>query len=352
MREAVANTTSVAARSASMVLILALLIGAVAFLELRTAHTLVGFAADVRQGGGYLAVAAPADGPVSAAACEAVREHSGVVASGALLRTELTSFTAAPTVLVPRATVTVGLLDVWAPGWGMPAPDGRPFFVVGEVLASELGLAAGSYVRPNAEDTALVAAVIDPRRRNPQSGRWAFEVAPAIGDADQCWVEFEPASFSAGLGALPALLSGGAEPPFVRPFRRPDEFARDPAAEFHARPQRMGWIVVAFLSAGVIWIMTWFRRSELSLYVALGTDRGAIAVLLAMESGILLSGAVLLGTTYAFAVDAALHHEAGWSASVLALRASVSTGLLAGALAPAAALLIVRGSIANLLKER
>ncbi|MCK9517878.1 MAG: hypothetical protein M0R74_02445 [Dehalococcoidia bacterium] len=126
----------------------------------------------------------------------------------------------------------------------------------------------------------------------------------------------------------------------------------DPAAEFAARPQGRGWIGAGAALGAVGWLMTWFRRSELGLYLALGTSRGAVLFLLAAECWMLVGAASLIGFTYALAVDAALGHEPGLAAALLGARTSTLAALVTMVLFPLGSLLLVRGSIADLLKDR
>ena len=353
LAEALANVASAGVRTASIIVITASVFGAVAFLELRTANDLLGFVKEFERSGGYVVIVVPAEGStVEASKCEALNGRSFVVSAGSLRSTELVSFASAPGVLFQRATVSSSILGVWAPDTYVPPGDGAPALVVGSALAEELGVRAGSYLQPEGDAPARIIAVIDTEQRNPQSSRWALDVAPPVGAVEACWVEMKRDAYDAGLAALPAMFADGEEAPIIRPFRRQDEFTRDPAAEFRARPQRLGWLAASGLVIATLWLTTWFRRSELGLYLALGTDRSTLAMMLAVEATVVVAAAYLLGVTYAFAVDVALNHEPIYSTSLLAVRTSLSAALLALALAPLGAFLFVRGTIAELLKDR
>jgi hypothetical protein len=138
----------------------------------------------------------------------------------------------------------------------------------------------------------------------------------------------------------------------ARPYIRRDEFTRDPAAEWAARPQRNGWPLTGGLMAGLFALTAWFRRSELGLYLAIGTPRMSLMLMLAVEVMLLVSLAFLLSVAHAFAIAEALHQSPGLSEVFVVLRTAGSAGLLALAIAPVLAVLVVRGSIAELLKER
>ena len=336
-----------------MVVIAGAVFGTVAFLELRTSRDLLGFVEGFERSGGYVAVVVPAEGStVDASVCEGLNELDFVVSAGALMATELTSFTAAPGLLFQRAPISQGILEVWAPGRRIRAGDGRPALVAGAALADELGLRPGSFLQPVGGAPTEIVAVVDTQKRNPQASRWALEIVPPVGSVEACWVELSRDAYEAGIGTLPAFFAGGDEPPIVRRYRRRDEFTRDPLAEFRARPQRLGWVAAAGPVVGTFWLMTWFRRSELGLYLALGTGRATVATMLAVEAMVILTLAYVLGVAYGFALDAALHHEPGFATALLAVRTSISAALLAAALAPLGALLFVRGTIADLLKDR
>jgi hypothetical protein len=165
-------------------------------------------------------------------------------------------------------------------------------------------------------------------------------------------VEFEPGAYEAGLGSLPSLMTSGDEEATARPYFRRDEFTRDPAADFGSRPQRNGWPLASGLLAGLIALATWFRRAELGLYLAVGTGRPALLFMLAIETLLVLVVGLLLALIYAFAIDEALHHSPGSSELVIMFRTTASAALLAMVVAPLAAVAVVRGNIADLLKER
>ncbi len=299
-----------------------------------------------------MALGLPATGAGdSAARCEALNGQPGVVAAGGVFSPELATFETAPGVLFQRAAITEGALQVWAPGLHQEGVAGRAM-VVGLALAEEMGLRVGSFAIPEGEAPALVTAVADVERRNPQVARWALELSPPAGGIEQCWVEFEPGAYEGGLAALPATFTSGDETAAARPYIRSDEFTRDPAAEWAARPQRNGWPLAAALVAGLFALTAWFRRSELGLYLAVGTPRSSLMAMLAVEALLVVGLGLALAVAYALAIDEALRHSPGLEDVRIVLRTVGSAALLALAVAPVAAVLVVRGSIAELLKDR
>ena len=182
--------------------------------------------------------------------------------------------------------------------------------------------------------------------------RWALDVAAPFGPADECWVEFERNSYTAGTARLAAWFATGSQEPVVRPYFRRDEFTRDPAADFAGRAGRYGWLAAGGLIAAVIALSAWFRRSELGLYLALGTPRPRLWMLLALETLLVVSAATALALLWAFAHQRSLHDPLPWDHVRVALRSGLSAALLGILLAPLLAILVARGNIAAMLKER
>lgn len=352
MREAWLNVTSSRWRTAGAVLALGAILGSLAALELRDANELRNFQANFVRSGGYVALGLPAaGGSAGAARCEAMNGQPGVVAAGSVTRPTPTTFETAPGILYQRAAVTWGVLRVWDPANRAAANDFRQM-MIGRVMAGETGLRPGSFVTPRGEGPILVTAIVDTTRRNPTAARWALDPVPPTGSADECWVEFVPGAFEAGLASLPAQLTTGDKEAVARPYIRRDEFTRDPAAEFAARPQRNGWPVAGSLMAGLFALMAWFRRSELGLYLAIGTPRPLLMAMLAVEALLVVALATVVAVAYAVAIDEALHHTPRWSGTWIVVRTVGSAALLTLTAAPLMAVLVVRGSIANLLKDR
>jgi hypothetical protein len=351
LREAVLNVYSDWLRSLAVVAIAAAAIGALAFLELRQANELVAFQDDFTAAGGHVSVVSSQGGGVSAARCEALREWPGVIAAGSTRSTGTVDFATAPGTLFQSAALSEGLLAVWSPALaGTGAVAGG--YIVGPALAEELGLQTGSYTALSGEPPVRIDAVLDVARRNPVAARWLLDIVPPAGAAESCWVEFTRAGQPGGDAALAAWFAQGDGEPIVRRYLQAGEFARDPLAEFRSRPQRFGWIAVGGLIAAVFLLLTWFRRAELALYLALGVTRSQLRALLALEAAMILVAAGMLGLGYAFAVHAALERPLPLEHVQLGLSAGLSAMLLGLALAPWLGAAAVRGNIASLLKDR
>ena len=349
LREGLGNLGSNAFRSLALSAIAAAALGGLAFMELRQAGELTQFARDYQSGGAYVAIASVPGGGLSGARCQALNGVDGVRAAGAMRGTGTVTFVSAPGVLFQSADVTPGLLGVWAPG--VPGPSGAGI-LAGSALATELGIRAGLVARVDANGPTHFSAVYDFSRRNPQAARWALSPVPAAGAFDECWVEFSPGSYQGGKEMLAARFAEGSADPVVRPYRRSDEFTRNPAAEWASRPQQRGWIAVPIVLFGLGLVSAWFRRSESALYLAMGTRRAQLAVMASAEQWPLIGVGWALGFTVAFTLQAFITQQPTADSVRAALTTSVSGALLSLALLPWASALVARGSIANMLKDR
>lgn len=347
--EGIANLGASAFRSALLLVVSAAAFGGLAYLELRQGMELTVFARDFREGGAYVAIASVPGGSVSGTRCESLNGTPGVVAAGAWRSTGQATFRTAPGVLFQAADVTPEILRVWDPG--QPLGTG-PGLVVGPAMAGELGLRAGLIAGFEGHEPVIVSGVGDFSKRNPQAARWALSPVSPAGSFQECWVEFEPGAFEAGREALAARFAAGSEEPAVRPYRRSDEFTRDPAAEWASRPQRWGWIAVAGALFGFGLVAAWFRRAEAALYLAMGTRRAQLAIMGAAESWPLIAAAWCFGFSYAVAAQSLRSADPTVEILRHAAVTSGSAALLALAVMPWAVALVARGSIASLLKDR
>jgi len=349
IREGLGNLGSNGFRSLALAAIAAAALGGLAFMELRQAGELTQFARDYQAGGAYVAIASVPGGGLSGARCQSLNGVPGVHAAGAMRGTGTVTFPSAPGVLFQSADVTPGLLGVWAPG--MPGPSGAGI-LAGSALAAELGIRAGLVARVEAAGPTYFSAVYDFSRRNPQAARWALSPVPAAGGFDECWVEFSPGAYQGGREMLAARFAEGSADPVVRPYRRSDEFTRDPAAEWANRPQRRGWLAVPVVLLALGLVSAWFRRSESALYLAMGTGRIQLAVMATAEQWPVVGVGWVLGFGAAVASQTFITRQPASDAVQAALATSGSAALLALVLLPWASAFVARGSIATLLKDR
>lgn len=323
--------------------------GGLAVLELRQGMELTEFARDYRAGGAYVAIASVPGGGVSGTRCETLNGHPGVVAAGAWRGAGQSTFPTAPGVLFQAADVTPGILRVW--DTGQPLGIG-PGLVIGPAMAEELGLRPDLIASFVSSEPVRVSGVGDFSRRNPQVARWALSPVSSEGRFDECWVEFEPGAYEAGRDALAARFAEGSADPAVRPYRRSDEFTRDPAAEWDDRPQKRGWVAVPVVLFAFGLVAAWFRRAESGLYLAIGTRRAQLAIMAAAETWPLVAAGWSLGFPYAVAAQAVWGEEPTRDVAIHAATISGAAALALLVLLPWASALVTRGSIAALLKDR
>lgn len=349
LEEGLANLRANLFRSLLLLALSAAAFGGLAFMELRQGMELTQFTRDFREGGAYVAIASVPGGELPGARCESLNGEPGVVAAGAWRSTGQATFPTAPGVLFQSADVTAGMFRVWDPRHALGIGEG---LVGGPAMATELGLRPGLIARFDGGAPVYLAAVGDFNRRNPQAARWALSPVSAGGTFNECWVEFEPGAYEAGRDALAARFADGSSDPAVRPYRRGDEFTRDPAAEWSSRPQRWGWVAAPLALFGFAVAAAWFRRAEAGLYLAMGTRRAQLALMGAAEGWPLVAAGWALGFSYAVAAQAAWGIEPVRDIAREAAITSGSAALVTLALVPWASALVARGSIATLLKDR
>jgi hypothetical protein len=286
---------------------------------------------------------------VSGSRCESLNGKPGIEAAGAWRGKGQTTFPTAPGVLFQAADVTPGILRVWDTHQALGIGPG---LVAGPALAGELGLRPGLVATFTPDGPVKVSAVGDFAQRNPQAARWALSPVSPAGTFDECWVEFEPGAYAAGRESLAARFAEGSADPTVRPYRRPDEFTRDPAAEWASRPQKRGWIAVSAVLFGFGLAAAWFRRSEAGLYLAMGARRSQLAIMGAAEQWPMDDAGWSLGFSYAVAAQALWGSDPTRDVATHAAITSGSAALVLLVLVPWASAIVARGSIASLLKDR
>ncbi len=352
LREARLNLASGWLRTLLLGLVVAAATMALAYLELRDADGLARFARDFRLGGGYVAVVSGQGESLDAGRCAALNDRPDIVAAGGVRQLGTVSFAQAPGVLFQSAEYSGRALAVWAPGAASPAPAAGETALVGVALAKEVGVREGSYLVPEGGGPVRVAGTIDAERRNPRLQRWLLSAGAPAGPVEECWVEFERDAYAPGIASIGAWFAAGDREPVVRPYVRRDEFMRDIGAEFRSRPQRWGWLAAGGLVALVFLLVSWFRRADFALYLALGTTRVQLLVLLAIEATLIVVPAAVIGVAGAVLARTWQGDALPYDHLRLAASAAVAGALLALALAPVVSLLAARGNVAAMLKER
>lgn len=325
------------------------MVGALTWSELTTTEGILAFHRGFVSSGGNIVVASN-PGRISAERCEMLVFRPDVVAAGSLSIGDTVETRGAPNTPFQTASISPGTLRVWGVSEKVDMSSG---IALGSAAADELGRSTGMYISIDRNRPQLVT-VIDVERRNPHASRWILLPAPAVGDSDNCWAELEPGAASTGHALLGHIFADSGPELSVRSLIRPGEFGRVPVAELLARPQRNAWIIGGALVTLFLWLTLWLRRSELSLYRALGTSRPALLYLAQVETLIVLLLAGAAGYLWAVSIFSAV---TGLSPApdqyAIAARAAGSTLAVPGIMGPIMAVLIGgQRTLLNQLKER
>jgi len=350
--DAVRNVGGSPVRSLLLGVTTAGLIGALVFTELSTTNDLLAFEHRFIDSGGNVVVAYSDDG-LDTRRCAAMASMSGILETAAVTPGSPVEVAQAPGTLFSTGTITTGALTLFTLEPPASVTDVFDRWVIGSAAATELGLSEGMWLTVSGSEPRRVGAVIDTEARNPQIDRWILTVAPAAGIARQCWVEFTPGA-TTGRNEMVETIFADSSDILVTPWIRLDEFSRDPLTELAARPQTNAWLIAGLLLAGISWIGTWFRRSHIGLYRAVGTGPAALLIIGAVEYAIPILLGGLAGTLWAAAAWTATTASGFPDADQLAIavRTAASTMLLALVTAPLLWPAAARGSIAQQLKDR
>jgi hypothetical protein len=295
--------------------------------------------------GGNVAVLSGPSG-VDAARCDALRWDPHVLAAGGFRNGGQASAVNAPGDFFNRMEVTGGLVRVWDPNTRI---DPRSQIWVGEAAAAELGVTDGGWLSL-AGDRAVRVTTVDPAARNQFAARAILEPVPPRGTLAECWVELEPAVFSAALDWLPAALA--ADEATARPAISRGEFDVDPLAMLAGRPQRWAWLLVGLAASAIVGLVALSRRPDTAVYRAFGLMRSGLFVMLQVETITLVLGSYMVGALWAVTLYSVMEGLPSLDQLWLALRSAGMAAALICAVGPAASLAAGLGSPAQLLKER
>jgi hypothetical protein len=319
--------------------------GALAWAELAFSAAVKEQAHRFEAAGGTVAVIDGPDG-LDAAACEEMRWDPRSVAAGGVRGAGQIGATSAPGTFFERWEVTGDAVTVWDPGFASPLRQG---YVAGRAAAAELGLVDGGWLLVDAQESAPVA-VADPAMRNRFAGRAILEPVAPSGRLSQCWMEFEPDYFEAGLRWLPAQFA----PDQVQARRAVSrgEFGVDPAELLAGRPQRWAWLPIGVIGAAMFTLVAFFRRSETALYRAFGLPSRGLLIMHQLEAVIVVAAALLISFLWATVAHSLTDALPDPDQLALALRSTLLAGALVSVVGPLGARLAGTGSPATLLKER
>lgn len=343
-REALANLASTRAQLTVLAAVIGGLAATVVWLELAAVGDAIALEQRFARAGGYVAVVASERG-VDAAACDQLRRHPDVVASGGYRATDPVAPAMSPRVTFQRVEITAGLVELWDPA-GLVVSGS---YLVGQAAADELGLVSGSWLELNGVGRATTA-IVDPSARNPFVSRAIMDLVPPTGTVDECWIEFRPGAFEAGLAMLPAMFV--ADEPQLRRAVDRGEFAEDPDERIASRITRFGWASATVVAAAVMALLSIVRRPETAVYRAFDMSRSGVVLMLQLETAVLALACGALGACWALAGYSVLVDVPTVGQAALALRGSLLFMLALVACGPLVAAIAASGTPASLLKER
>lgn len=347
--DAVRNVAAGRVRSVLLAGVTAGVIGALVFIELSTTDELLTFQDGFIDSGGNMFIAASEEG-LASERCAALLSMEGVIGSASVEAGPPVETAIAPGTLFGTGRVTIGALELFSSGPSASAADLANGWIIGEAAASELGVSQRMWLGVGGSTPRQVGAVVNTEARNPRIDRWLLAVQPPAGTVSECWVEFAPGVMTGRQETVSAVFSDSADV-IVVPWIRLDEFSRDPVAELVGRPQASAWIIAGLLIGAMAWLVTWFRRSQIGLYRAVGTGPSALLILGAVELGIPILSGALIGSLWAAAIWSA--NTAGYPDAdqlAIGIRTVTSTALLALAIGPLFWPVTAQGSIAEQLK--
>jgi hypothetical protein len=328
--------------------VIAITAGGLVWVEVASTNDALEFEKTYTLDGGYVVVVT-GEGGVDRARCEQLGGEAWTVGAGSTAIEGPIQITVVPGDLYQHATITRSALAVIDPTLH-PQPSGGPSWLAGDAVADEISLTRGSRLDTDGDAGGTVAAIVS-SRRNPIIARSLIALTAPTGHADDCWVELTPATYTAGTTALAAAFTTNATEYRIRPVIRRDELTRDPAREFSIRPQKDAWLAIGLATALFIWMTIWLRRSGLSLYLALGLGRLRLITMLQTEIVAIAIIGYTAGTLWALAIWYATDQPPTSQQIQIAATTAGSATLLAVVLAPFGTLLLIRGSIASMLKE-
>lgn len=314
-----------------------------------TSHIHATWDEHVQSGRFVLSLTGPRGAGVDAATCAVVGSWTGVRAAGGRISTEPVRLVSAPGARYELDQVTSGYLQVLWPGTAAPLAGQ---VLVGPYLAASAGVSTGHSLAwvdsSGSRGRAEVASVPSTgTAREPVADRHILAVAPAVGRVDRCLVDVDPSHRDAVLAALVTWSSSTASAPLpLADFTR----AADPESQLAGRASGWWWAIAAGVVLSAILAVWSTRRADFALHRLLGADTGTIALLLAVDTVVLVLTPLLVGIAGAALVVAPeLAHEVVRDLTLL----DCARLLVSIATFPVAGLLVVgRGSVFRALKER
>lgn len=294
-REAWRNTTGGVSHALRWALLLALILGGLAWLETDAIRRIDDSAAQMIAGRGATWML-QAPGRIAGNSCEALNRADGVVAAGALRSLpEPVTILGLPGAPVPAFAATPGLAKVL---------DARQFDgttpVDGIVLSRDAAQASGRSLPgdlPSEGEALAVTAVYDWPNDGRRSGFGyaALALSAPVGVFDECWVQVWPADQGTLALARTALLpSETNEPVQISQVNPALGTSMDFAAEYASRTTRWLAPAVVLLGALLAAATVWMRRLELASALHAGVPKSQQLVQVLIETAVWTSAGALL----------------------------------------------------------
>lgn len=282
--------------------------------------------------------AAPDGSKLPASGCQALADSSAVVSAGGLALAGVDHLTKAPGDPVSVYSTTGAFARVIDPataaGWGG---------AVSASFATREGLETGHRYQLLRFGSIDVASTVDTSLRFAAASSAIFVPTP-VADVDECWAELVPSAADQAQAIGTTALAGRGDAPVATRVLSIDDFTTSPAGLFESRASRFAWMWSAVVAAVVWGLLLWTRRSELSLYRALGVSRGQLTYMQLVEGLAVAAVATALAalvTVIAGAPDNAALRAALWhvaAAQAATASAFAVTSSFAGLGSPSAGL--------------
>ena len=150
---------------------------------------------------------------------------------------------------------------------------------------------------------------------------------------------------------ITAWLSQGERTVIVTRFLAEDPLRTDPVTVFAARSTRYAWAASGVIVGVVVWLIIWFRRSEMALYRTVGSSRGQTTLIFVLPYMALMVVGTLGGLLLGIYIHG-LGTEPTATSLVAASRQSFLTLSLGILIALGGTLLTLGGSIAGHIRNR
>lgn len=287
------------------------------------------------------------DSALSAAACEALGVNRGVSAAGGIFGIrppDLTAFSGGPP--VPTVFVTPHAPRVWTPdtalGHVVAGPD--------VIQTHAVGVGTTLVTRDPNTKVLVDAQAPDTLAHAGLRSRVAIPQAPQ-GLLTECWLRMEPGVVALGEDLLRFTFADAELT--VAPHLRPSAEILSPAQQWQAFAATHVGIAGGILIGLVGTLLAWTRRAELAVYRTFGTNRGELALMLLVETVIVLIPAALTTAITALLVlgvmaDGAIPREVLAAVGAVVGAATAATV----AIAPLGALIATQGRVFDHLKDR